>query len=253
MLAGLRQARGRPLVVGHRGAMSHAPENTFASFSLALQQGADLVELDVHLTADEVAVVIHDETLERTTDGRGAVSRLTLAELRQLDAGSWFGPAFAGERVPTLDEVLDWAAPRVPLAVELKGVPHPHPRLVEVVVGAIQHHAMLERVALIAFDHPALANARALEPRLQCGVLYACRPADPLALARAVGAEALLPHWSFVVADDVARAQAVGLAFQPWETSDPDVIAALLAAGVDGIASNSPAVARRVAERFAVS
>jgi glycerophosphoryl diester phosphodiesterase len=105
---------------------------------------------------------------------------------------------------------------------------------------------MLDRAALIAFDHPSLAEARRLEPRVTCGVLYACRPLDAPALAHAVGAEALLPEWSFVVAEDVARAHAAGLVVQPWESSDAQVIASLLAAGVDGVASDRPDVARAV-------
>src|SRR5919197_4354903 len=101
---------GRPLVVGHRGAMGYAPENTLASFELAVEQGADVVELDVHLSRDGQVVVIHDEQLDRTTDGRGLVGDRTLDELKRLDAGSWFDPRFAGQRIPTLHEVLAWAS-----------------------------------------------------------------------------------------------------------------------------------------------
>ena len=251
MIGDLRRELGRPIVVGHRGAMAYAPENTLASFEEALRRGADVIECDVHLTADGVPVVIHDETLDRTTDGRGPVSGATVAELRALDAGSWFGDAFAGARIPTLDDVLEWAKPRVPVAVELKGIPHPAPGLVERTVDALRRHGMVERAILIAFDHPILARAGVLEPRVARGALYACRPLDAPALARAVGADALLPHWSFVSPHDVAAAHAAGLSLQPWETGDAEIIAALLALGVDGIASNRPDVARAEAERIA--
>jgi glycerophosphoryl diester phosphodiesterase len=150
--------------------------------------------------------------------------------------------------VPSLDEALEWARPRAPLAVELKGWPTPDPLLVERTVEALRRHDMLGRAIVISFDHPALGRVRALEPELQTGVLYACRPVDAVALARVVGAEALLPHWSYVVAEDVARAHAAGLMVQPWESSDPDVLRACLAAGVDGVASNRPDVARAVVE-----
>src|SRR5919202_3540380 len=95
----LEQERGRVKVVGHRGAMGHCPENTLASFARALELGADWIECDVHLSRDGVPVVIHDETLDRTTDGHGLVAEHTLAELKQLDAGAWFGAAYAGQRI----------------------------------------------------------------------------------------------------------------------------------------------------------
>src|ERR671938_850947 len=98
----LEQERGRVWVVGHRGAMGHCPENTLASFERGLELGADWIELDVHLSRDGALIVIHDETLDRTTNGHGLVRERTLAELRQLDAGQ-------GQRIPTLDEVLEWA------------------------------------------------------------------------------------------------------------------------------------------------
>src|SRR5919204_3658410 len=102
----LREERGRVWVVGHRGAMGYCPENTMISFARAVELGADWVELDVHLTRDGALAVIHDETLERTTNGKGLVREHTLDELKRLDAGSWFAPAYAGERIPSLDEEL---------------------------------------------------------------------------------------------------------------------------------------------------
>src|SRR5918998_577244 len=137
---------GRARVFGHRGAMGYAPENTFASFALAVEQGVDAIELDVHLTADDEVVVIHDHHLERTTSGRGLVREHTLAEIRALDAGSRFDARFAGERVPTLAEVLDWARDRCVLDVEIKGGPAPYPDIAAHVVDLIRRHQMAERV-----------------------------------------------------------------------------------------------------------
>src|ERR1700694_5632211 len=108
----LVQERRRVWVVGHRGAMGHRPENTIASFEHALDLGAEWIELDVHLTRDGALAVIHDEAVDRTTDGHGLVRDHTLAELKQLDAGAWFDPAYAGQRIPTLDEILAWACDR---------------------------------------------------------------------------------------------------------------------------------------------
>src|SRR5512137_1822539 len=110
----------RPLNMGHRGAPAEAPENTLASFQRAREAGAHGVELDVMLSADGQVVVCHDFWVDRTTDGRGRIRELTVAQLKTLDAGSWFGPQFAGERIPTLRQVVDWAGQDMLLNIELK-------------------------------------------------------------------------------------------------------------------------------------
>ena len=128
--------RSRPLVIAHRGASGSAPENTMAAFSLAVERGAEVVELDVQMTADGYPVVIHNATVNRTTDGTGLVREKTLAELQTLDAGSWFETRFAGERVPTLEEVVTWARGRVALAIEIKNTPF-HYRGIEASVTGV--------------------------------------------------------------------------------------------------------------------
>ena len=243
------RAAGRARVFGHRGAMGYAPENTMASFRRAVELGVDAVELDVHLTADDAVVVIHDPFLERTTNGRGAVRAHTLDQVRELDAGAHFGPEFAGERVPTLGEVLAWARERCVVDVEIKGGPAPYPGIAERVVELLTEHAMLDRSIVISFDHPTVRRVKSLAPGLATGVLYSCRPIDPVALAGAAAADALLPHWSYCAAEDVERAHAAGLSVHPWATSEAGEIRALLAMGVDSIASNHPD--RVIAERGA--
>src|SRR3712207_1869075 len=125
--------RPGPYVIGHRGAAGYAPENTMVSFERALALRADAIELDVHPTKDGSLVVIHDPTLDRTTSGHGPVVEHTLAEIRALDAGSWFHPSFKDERVPTLDEVLDWARRRTPVVIEIKQGPVFYPGVEELV------------------------------------------------------------------------------------------------------------------------
>jgi glycerophosphoryl diester phosphodiesterase len=233
---------GRTVVVGHRGAAGHAPENTFASFELALELGADAVELDVHLSRDGQIVVIHDGRLERTTDGGGLVGEHTLAELRRLDAGSWFAPRFAGQRIPTLDEVLAWARDRTYLAIEVKNGPIFYEHIEMELVELLARHRMRERALIISFDHHALRRIRELDAGLLTGVVYACRPADPVALAGAAGAGVLEPHWSFVTPEDVAAAHAAGLRVTAWATSEPSVLHRLLQAGLDALTTDHPEV-----------
>ena len=236
----------RPLVVGHRGASGYAPENTLASFELALEQGADAVEMDVHLSRDGAVVVIHDEHLDRTTDGRGLVLQHTLAELRRLDAGTWFDPRFSGQRIPTLAEVLEWAAGRARVAIEIKNGPLLYEGIEAKVVELLDRHGMRERALVISFDHHALRRVRDLDPAIATGVLYFGRPLDPTPLARAVGAQVHEPHWSIVTPEDVAVAHAAGLRVSTWATSDPDVLRQLVEVGVDGIATDHPDVLVRL-------
>jgi glycerophosphoryl diester phosphodiesterase len=220
--------------------MGHAPENTMASFRKGVELGVDAIELDVHLTADDEVVVIHDPRLDATTNGSGLVREHTLERIRTLDAGARFGPEFAGEGVPTLGEVLAWAHGRCVVDIEIKGGPWPYPGIEERVVDLIARHDMLEHTIVISFDHPTVRRVKALAPNLATGVLYSCRPIDPISLARAASADAILPHWTHCAAEDVERAHAAGLSVHPWATSEPAAIRALLALGVDSIASDHP-------------
>jgi glycerophosphoryl diester phosphodiesterase len=244
----LVQERGRVWVVGHRGAMGHRPENTFASFEHGLELGADWIELDVHLTRDGALAVIHDESVDRTTDGHGLVKDHTLAELKLLDAGAWFGPAYAGQRIPTLDEVLDWARRRGTVVdIEIKNAPIYYTDIEDAVVKALDRQQMAEQVIVISFDHATVKRVKALDARIATGVLYAGRPVDGgIGLAREANADALLPHWAYVTSEDVHVAHEAGLAVAPWATSDPQVLRHLIAAGVDGIGTNHPDVLRGI-------
>ncbi len=235
-------------VVGHRGAMGHRPENTIASFEHALELGADWIELDVHLSRDGALAVIHDESLERTTSGHGLVKDHTLDELKQLDAGGWFGAAYTGQQVPTLDEVLEWARQRGTIVdIEIKNAPIYYAGIEEAVVKALNSQNMAEQVIVISFDHRAVKCVKSLDARIATGVLYAGRPADAgVGLARQANADALLPHWPYVTPEDVRAAHAAGLAVAPWATSNPEVLANLIQAGVDAIGTNHPEVLRHI-------
>ncbi len=233
--------RRRPWIIGHRGASGDAPENTFAAFRLALEQGADLLETDVQLTADGVPVIIHDPTLDRTTSGHGLVAQTTFADIRTLDAGSWFSPAYAGERVLTLDELLEWASGRVPVAIEIKNGPIYYPGIEDLVVDALRRHDMVHSSIVISFDHRAVLRARQLCPDLVAGVLFACAPLAPASLALEAQAQALLPHWSNLTTEMVEDAHARGLAVCPWCVDDDREMRWVLAMGVDAVATNCPA------------
>lgn len=227
-------------VVGHRGAMGHAPENTMVSFEMGLALGADWMELDVQLSRDGELVVIHDPTVDRTTNGTGFVRDLSLQELRQLDAGSWFGPEFAGARIVTLSEVLDWARGRTRLIIEIKNGPIFYPGIAERVVACVRDHDMLRDVMVISFDHCAVRQTKDLEPALRTGILYVGRVAEPEILAVQSGAEVLMPLSAYVTEDLVTSAHAAGLGVSTWTVNEPDEMRRLISLGVDGIGTNYP-------------
>src|SRR5258707_7534472 len=185
-----------PLVIAHRGDSAHRPENTLAAFASALEIGAAIAEFDVHLTRDGEVVVIHDATLDRTTNGRGAVRSLTLAEIRRFSAGypGRFGSTYAGERVPTLGEVLGLLRDRAQAMIEIKpdAVTDDAEGGIEAhVVEEVRKAGMEKEVALISFERRALLRCRTLAPEILRGHLFERGKAgDMLAGARAGGAGA---------------------------------------------------------------
>ncbi len=158
-------------VIAHRGFSGRAPENTLAAIREAIAVGADMAEIDVTLSSDDAIVVIHDDTLERTTNGSGLASQFTLAELKDLDAGAWFGPRFAGERVPTLDEVLTMVDGRILLNIEIKSEAVKR-GIAARVVETVQRHEMRDQVVISSFSPAALEQIHSLAPHLTTAVLY---------------------------------------------------------------------------------
>lgn len=215
-------------IQGHRGARHEAPENTLRGVEVALRAGVDGVEVDVHLTRDGHVVVIHDDTVDRTTDGTGRVADLTLEDLQRLDAG-------LGERVPTLAQVLEAVRGRAQAFVELKA-----PGCEEAVLRVIGDLGMEADCTLIAFDHRQVARAKALAPAVRTGCLLVARPVDPVALVRAAGADLLSVNLQFVDADLVADLHADGLQVCAWNCNAPEQVPALRALGLDWLGTDAP-------------
>lgn len=243
--------RGRAAVVGHRGAPREAPENTLASFRRAFEIGADAIELDVRLSRDGMPIVMHDATLDRTTNGKGPVSALTLPEQRKLDAGSWFDPKFAGERIPTLDEALAVVAGQpqrsgIRVLIEMKSDSQHAPGLVEAVVEAVRDTRTMRHAIVISFDRGAVQRVRELAPRVTTGALFATLPADAVTVARSAHAQAVLPRWTVADVALVEEAHRAGLAIVPWTVDAPAGMRRLIGLGVDGIVTNRPDVLRKL-------
>ncbi|HEY9722675.1 MAG TPA: glycerophosphodiester phosphodiesterase family protein [Oscillatoriaceae cyanobacterium] len=235
----LRERLGRPLVMGHRGAMGHRPENTMASFQLAREMGADAVECDVHLSKDGHLIVMHDETVDRTTSGHGAIAALTLEEIKRLDAGSKFAPEFAGESVPTLEELLVWAKDKLPVVIELK-LGKDAVRIAEACITLVERLGMGAQVAFISFDHFVPREIKKRQPHWQVGILYVGRLVDPVGAAGAALANGMLPQWQFLTPDLVEAAHRERLWVGVWSPNTEPELRYAIANGADMIGTNYP-------------
>lgn len=231
-----------PAVVAHRGNSWIAPQNTMAAFESAWRAGADLVELDIQLAADGEIVVIHDGTVDATTDGSGEVGAMTLPELRALDAGSWFSPAFAGQRIPTLGEVLRFLVdrPGTDLLLELKDVWSPDDAAR--VTDAIRAAGLADRVVVQSFFPQTVAALRDVAPTLRRGLLVERHHDGLVAGCAELGAMACNPSVAMVLADAglVPALHVAGLQVMVWTADDVAEWEALTAAGVDAIITDRP-------------
>lgn len=245
-----------PLILAHRGASAYAPENTIAAFRLAHELGADGIELDVQLTRDKIPVVLHDDTVERTTNGKGRVCDLTVAEIARLDAGTWKTEDYRGESVPTLarvfDELSDWLRPvgrtrPCLINVELKTEYFFTDGLEQIVLNVIARYGLQDRILLSSFSPLSLHRARSINRDLPRGLLYdSTMPlhlrkawlrfwADPLAMHPEVTMiDAAYMHW----------ARQKKLQVNTWTVDDPAEARRLAELGIHAIITNKPDVIR---------
>jgi glycerophosphoryl diester phosphodiesterase len=215
------------LRIGHRGARAYEPENTIRSFRKALEIGVDAVELDVRKTKDNKLVVIHDADVKRTTDGKGLVSELTLTEIKAFSTEK-------GEKIPTLEEVLDFLDKKVKILIELKEV-----GVERQVLTAIGERGVKKNVIIVSFIEEALQKVRELDKDVETGLIYA-RHKNPLKTALELKANYLLPLYRFTHTANVQKAHENGLKVLVWTINKPEEIAEYAKKGVDGIASDKP-------------
>jgi glycerophosphoryl diester phosphodiesterase len=228
-----------PWVIAHRGASGQAPENTLAAFERAVQLGAPFIETDLHLTRDTHFVAIHDDTLERTTNGRGPVHDLTLAELRHLDAGKWFDREFMDERIPTLEEILEFSREHdVVFYLELKydaawGMHH-------ALVAALRNAESAARTVVISFDPATLRAVHKLDPSLMTGLLTEDPGMDFVRIAAKTGARQVCAAASMITPEFVARAHGSDLHVVAWTVNSTKEMRTIMSAGVNGIMTDFP-------------
>lgn len=252
---------GTVLIIAHRGAAGEAPENTLAAFELAIRQGADGIELDVHLSRDGVPVVIHDARLERTSSGTGRVRDHTANQLRRLDAGSWFNrqyPAkartrYTGRKIPLLRETLEWVRERNSLAfIEVKPGAPACPDIEGKVLEEIYRTGVESLTTVISFRLATLRRVRALDSRIPLGLDFT-RPLLALRRAKSVRARAVLAYWPLATPRFIRRAHQAGLQVFAWTVNQPAAMQRKMLHGVNGILTNYPARLAEVWARLAAA
>lgn len=239
----------QPVIFAHRGASAHAPENTLAAFELALQQGADAIELDAKLSADGQVVVIHDVTVDRTTGAHGRVKDMSLAELRALSAGHFYSSHFSTEKIPMLEEVFETLGKRTFINVELTNYNSPRDHLVESVCILVKKFNLQKHVLFSSFYGSNLSKARSYLPEVQCGLLALNGLFG--AWARSFGFAfgkyaALHPNLVDVTREQIQRVHRLKGRVHVWTVNAEADMRQLFGWGVDGIFTDDPGLAVRV-------
>jgi len=244
----MEPAAGTPLVIARGGASAEAPQHTIAAFETALAQGADALVLCVRFSRDGHPVVFGPPTLERTTDGRGAVTDWTVRDLKRLDAGSWKGAHFGGQRIQTLHEVLERFRDRTRLWIELPAGAAAVSGAEERAVSTLEVYDTLERCLVHSVDREALARVRALNPAIPLGVIWAAGPLEA-ALPAAGEIESLWAATRLLGRAEVQRIRGAGLACYAWTVNEPAQADRLIAWRVDGIVTDRPGLMRARVDR----
>jgi glycerophosphoryl diester phosphodiesterase len=247
-----------PQVLAHRGASGSAPETTLASYRLALEMKVDFLELDVQMSRDGEIVAIHDPLVDRTTNGKGAVGEMTLAQMRALDAGAWFNrtfperarPEFAGEHIPTLEEIIRLAAPsRAGLYIETKN-PELYPVEFEAkVVDLVRRSGFADRVVIQSFNALSIEKVKKLAPEIPTALLVGTLQKEPVEATLKAGSRELAIDYRLLTAEIADRARAKGLTLTVWTVDDEAEMRRMMALGVDRIITNFPERLNRLVGR----
>jgi glycerophosphoryl diester phosphodiesterase len=237
----------KPLIFAHRGVQSTHPENTMIAFQEAANIGADGIELDVQLSKDGEIIVIHDETLERTTTGNGAVLEHTLLELKNVDAGKKFHHSFKGEQIPTLREVFQWATTNTLLLnVELKNDVIRYEKLEEKVISLISEFNLEKRVILSSFNHDSIALLSDLRPDLEHALLYEYEGQEIAENIQARGASGFHPDFKWLTKEMVREIHNAGYLVRPYTVNNMDDVERMIKYGVDVIITDYPQQAKEL-------
>lgn len=239
----------RTLVIAHRGFSAVAPENTMAAYRKAQEAGADGIEIDVHLSKDGEVVVMHDEKLNRTSNGSGWIGGYTWAELQQFDAGSWFAPEFAGEKIPSFRQVCEFCAGwggLLNIEIKTSHLEYPYENIEGRVIQLIREYGISKQTFISSFNHETLKRFHDQAPDIGTAPLFADVMYQPWEYAKTFGANALHPSFRGVSKEMIANAHAAGIEVRPWTPDDPKDMQRMIDFGADAIITNRPDRLREV-------
>jgi glycerophosphoryl diester phosphodiesterase len=232
----------KPLNIAHRGASGEAPENTLAAFQLALEQGCDALELDIHLSLDGKLMVCHDSTVDRTTNASGRIVDIDASQLRTYDAGIWFNKKYKGQQIPFLAEVFERIPQNIIVNVEIKMIPEYENKIEQKLVELLIEKDRLSNVVISSFDHSCLVRLMKIEPRAKIGLLYQHKLINPVEYAALLNVPvfSLHPHYKSINENDLIKAQSSGISVYPWTVDHIKDMRKLIKKGVAGIITNYP-------------
>lgn len=233
-------ASSKVQVFAHRGGRKWAPENTLSAFSKSVQAGVDGIELDIHKCKSGELIVIHDDTVNRTTNGKGYVKDKTLSELKELDAGSWYAPEFKDERLPLLSEVLKLVDGKIVINIEIKNLPVKYAGIEDDLIKLLEGYQYKDRIIISSFDHQALQKIHQKAPQYKLALLDEANMVDMSDYAKRVGAQNWNPYFECIRPDTLEAAHNANLQVFPWTVNDPQEWERIAKLGTDGIITDDP-------------
>ncbi|WP_257347964.1 glycerophosphodiester phosphodiesterase [Pseudalkalibacillus decolorationis] len=236
-------------IFAHRGASKYTPENTMASFQKALELKADGIELDVQLSKDKIPVVIHDETLKRTTNGKGFVSEHSYNELRRLDAGSWYSHQYKEEKISSLEEILIWLKPtHLQLNIEFKNTVLPYYNMERLVYDLVMKYDLKKRAIYSSFNHYSLRELQRIDRGNEVAPLYSSGLYEPWNYVRKLNTKSAHPHWRTVNTNILKNFAKHGIKIRSYTINDPKKMQWFFDQHVEAIITDVPDIARSVLE-----
>ncbi|MFW6016656.1 MAG: glycerophosphodiester phosphodiesterase [bacterium] len=235
----------KPYIISHRGASGDTPENTLASFKRAIDQKTDGIELDVHLTKDEIPVVIHDETIDRTTDGSGYIKNFTYEELNKYDAGNYFDEKFKGEKIPALKQVLELSDNLKIINIELKNNKIYYDSLEEKVLKLIEEFDIKDKVIISSFNHYSINKLRSIDKNIELAILYKSWLFEPWLYAERLKINNIHPHYLAVNKEIISKCNNNDIRVNVYGTNERENIKRIIENGADMIICDYPGEVRK--------
>lgn len=240
----------KPLIIAHRGASGNAPENTIAAFLEAKKQQSDGIEMDVHLTADNIPVVIHDETINRTTNGNGYIKDYTYSELKQFDAGKYFSNKFIGASIPSLNNVLKLASNFKIINIELKTNKIKYDNIEEIILDIIKNHKLENKVLISSFNHLTLKKLKCLNSKIELAALYYAIIDKPWEYANNLGINNIHPHYQSIDKKTIKKCHEKNIMVNVFGVNNKEEISSSINMGADMIITDYPETALSIKNKL---